>query len=306
MKRGLIRLLALVLASGIASARPLPPSPAPGTTFRDCRDCPQMVVIGPGSFLMGADGGEPGRYEGPVRPITIGYKFAVGVIPVTYAQFRRFVDETGYKAAHDCWVPRNGTYVPVPGSGWRDPALGHSPRDDEPVVCIDWRDAKAYVDWLARKTGQPYRMMSEAEWEYVARAGSTTPFFWGSDPEQACVNANLLDASASASMVVSGTPTRCSDGYPGLSPAGAFPPNRFGVRDMVGNVWTWVADCYEVPYPKAPLDGRPYLGGSCDRRSVRGASWATTVPRARVTFRGRDPVDRVSQLFGLRVARDIR
>ncbi len=303
----MIAKMAVVALCGMALAAPVQAAPKPGTTFRDGAGLPEMVVIAPGKFLMGADGGEPKRYEGPVRPVTIAHSFAIGVIPVTFAQFSAFVADSGHKAAVDCVVPRDGKYVPVKGSDWKDPVLGRAPRADDPVVCIDWRDSKAYVDWLAKKTGQPYRLLSEAEWEYVARAGRMTRFPWGDDPEGACTTSNLLDASGPKNMIVTGEPTRCSDGHPGLAPAGSYKPNAFGVRDMVGNVWTWIADCYEMPYPAAgPLDGKPYLDGACDRRSVRGASWGTTYARARPTFRGRDPVDRVSQLFGLRVARDLK
>lgn len=291
---------------GTAAAVAAPKVQPAGSVFRDCRDCSEMVVIAPGSFVMGADGGEPERYEGPPHKVTIGYRFAVGVIPVTNAQFRVFITETGHKAATNCWVPRDGTYKEAAGSSWADPAFGRPPRDDEPVVCIDWRDARAYVDWLAKKTGKPYRLLSEAEWEYVARAGTTTRFPWGDDPEQACRNSNLLDASASPKALVIGEPTKCSDGYATLAPAGSFAANGFGVRDMIGNVWTWTQDCYAMPYAAdTPTDGRPYISAACDRRSVKGASWATTYSRARPTFRGRDPEDRVSQLFGVRVARDL-
>ncbi len=279
--------------------------PKPGVTFRDCADCSQMVVVGPGRFEMGADGGEPERYEGPVHPVEIRRAFAIGVVPVTYAQFRTFVQATGHKAATDCVVPRDGSYVVAKGVDWREPGLGRKPLDTEPVVCIDWRDATAYVAWLGQKTGKPYRLLSEAEWEYAARAGAKTLYPWGQNPADACTYANLLDASASARVVVEGKQNACSDGYPTLAPVGRFAPNGFGVRDMIGNVWTWTQDCYVMPYPAEARDERAYQAGTCDRRSVRGASWATNVTRARPTFRGRDPVNRVSQLFGLRVARDL-
>ncbi|PEQ12604.1 hypothetical protein B2G71_09825 [Novosphingobium sp. PC22D] len=296
---------ATLIASGTSHAADA--APTPGTTFVDGEGLPEMVVIAPGEFDMGADGGEPGRYEGPVHHVTIDYSFAVGVTPVTYAQFAKFVDDTGYEAATGCWVPREGTYVEIEGSNWQNPAIGREPEPGEPVVCIDWNDAKAYVDWLASTTGEPYRLLSEAEWEYVARAGTMTRFTWGDDPEGACENANLLDASGPKAMIVTGEPTECSDGYPGLAPAGSFAPNAFGVRDMVGNVWTWVEDCYAMPYPEdGPTNGKPQLEKGCDRRGARGSSWGTTYSRAHPTFRGRDPVTLVSQLFGVRVARDLK
>lgn len=279
----------------------------PGETFRECPECSEMVVIPPGKFTMGADGGEPERYEGPVHAVEIKKPFAVGVIPVTNAQFRAFIQDTNYKPAEKCAVRQNGEYVRPEGTSWLNPGLGRTPADNEPVVCINWYDAKAYVDWVAKKTGAPYRLMSEAEWEYVAKAGTTTLYPWGDNPEDACKYGNLLDASANTSSLISGTPTKCSDGYPEQAPTGMFAPNAFGVRDMVGNAWTWTADCYLMPYAaNAPTDGSPYLGPEgCDRRSVRGSAWGTTVSRARPTFRGRDPMDRLSQLFGVRIARDL-
>ena len=300
--------LFLLALSGLVSAQTAsakPATPKPGTTFRDCADCSQMVVVAPGRFTMGADGGEPERYEGPVHEVTIRKGFAIGVVPVTYAQFAAFVKATGHKAATDCILPRDGTYAVAKGVGWADPALGHKPRGNDPVVCIDWRDATAYVAWIAKKTGKPYRLLSEAEWEYAARAGAKSLYPWGDNPADACRYANLLDASAAPSAVVEGKANSCSDGYATLAPVGSFAPNAFGIRDMIGNVWTWTQDCYVMPYPAAAVDERPYEAGACDRRSVRGASWATNVTRARPTFRGRDPVDRVSQLFGLRIAMDL-
>ncbi|MEC3911420.1 formylglycine-generating enzyme family protein [Sphingobium sp. CR2-8] len=305
MKILILALLAVcALAQSPVQAKTSSPS-KPGTIFRDCADCSQMVVVGPGRFTMGADGGEAGRYEGPVHDVTIRKAFAIGVVPVTYAQFAAFVKATGHKAATDCILPRSGSYAVAKGVGWADPALGRKPRAHDPVVCIDWRDATAYVAWIAKKTGKPYRLLSEAEWEYAARAGAKSLYPWGEDPADACRYANLLDASAAPSAVVEGKANSCSDGYPTLAPVGSFAPNAFGVRDMIGNVWTWTQDCYVMPYPAVAVDERPYEAGACDRRSVRGASWATNVTRARPTFRGRDPVDRVSQLFGLRIAMDL-
>lgn len=295
---------ALALANSVAPA--LPAGGAAPRQFQDCRDCPTMVRIPKGDFVMGAEAGEEGRYEGPEHAVRVARDFAIGLNPITVAQFRRFVNATGYKAATDCIVPRNGTYEKVPGADWRDPAMGRPPKDDEPVVCIDWNDAQAYVTWLAKTTRKPYRMLSEAEWEYVARAGKRTRFPWGDDPADACKNANLMDASVPASARVEGSAGACSDGYPSLAPVGQFAPNAFGVNEMVGNVWTWVQDCYAMPYPAdAPTDGSAQVKTGCDRRSVRGASWGTNVTRARPTFRGRDPVDRLSSLFSLRVARDL-
>ncbi|MBS7669075.1 formylglycine-generating enzyme family protein [Croceicoccus gelatinilyticus] len=279
---------------------------ADGATFTECTDCPEMVVVPGGTFVMGADEGEEGRYEGPPHEVTIERRFAIGIDPVTVGQFSAFVADTGYEAASDCIVPMDGTYKVVPGADWRDPQLGRPPLPNEPVVCIDFTDATAYAAWVAAKTGKPYRLLSEAEWEYTARGGLMARFPWGDDPEDACDHGNFMDASAPSEANVEGDMLGCSDGYAQLAPVGRMPANAFGVREMVGNVWTWVQDCYEMPYPAdTPTDGSAYLGGACDRHSVRGASWATNVTRARPTFRGRDPVDRTSSLFSVRLARDL-
>jgi formylglycine-generating enzyme required for sulfatase activity len=311
-----MRLLTLLTLTAAATAclsvpaQAQKPKPAKtqkaGQRFQDCRDCPQMVVIPTGKFVMGAEAGEEGRYEGPEHAVAIARSFAIARDPITVAQFRTFVTATGYKAATDCIVPRNGTYEKVPGSDWRDPAMGRPPKDDEPVVCINWNDAQAYVKWLAKTSGKPYRMLTEAEWEYVAKDRKRTRFPWGDNPADACANANLMDASVPAAQRVEGAAQTCSDGYAALAPVGKFKANSFGVNEMVGNVWTWVQDCYVMPYPKdTPTDGSAYETPACERRSVRGASWGTNVTRARPTFRGRDPVDRLSGLFSLRVARDL-
>ena len=295
--------MSLIALSLLASATV---SLADGATFTECTDCPEMVVVPGGTFIMGADEGEEGRYEGRPHEVTIERRFAIGVDPVTVAQFRVFVEDSGYEAASDCIVPMEGTYKAVPGANWQDPQLGRKPKDEEPAVCLDFKDVSAYAEWVAHRTGKPYRLLSEAEWEYVAKAGSTARFPWGDDPEKACDYGNFMDASAPAEANVEGAVAACNDGYPTLAPVGRLTPNAFGVREMVGNVWTWVQDCYVMPYPDdTPLDGSAYEASSCDRRSVRGASWATNVTRARPTFRGRDPIDRTSSLFGLRLARDL-
>ena len=130
-------------------------NPKPGAVFRDCPDCPEMVVVPPGRFTMGADGGEKDRYEGPVREVTIGYAFAAGRFELTNGQYRRFVAATGHKTAGTgCNVFFGDHVEPVPGSNWADPAYGRPIRDDEPVACLRWSDAKSYASWLAGRTGR--------------------------------------------------------------------------------------------------------------------------------------------------------
>lgn len=304
MHQQLLLLLALGLLAGCAATSGDDPAMA-GRTFRDCADCPEMVVVPPGRFMMGFDGGEPERYEGPVREVAIARPFAAGRTEVTVAQFRKFVAATGYRAARGCYAWDGKAPSLLPDADWADPGYGRPVGDEEPAICLDWRDATAYVAWLAAKTGQPYRLLTEAEWEYVAKAGSRATFPWGDDPAAGCRYANLYDESAARAIGAPIVPTPCDDGYAGVAPVGRFAPNAFGLHDMTGNAWEWVQDCYAMPYPPLPVDGTAQQTTGCDRRGVRGGSWITETSRQRPTFRGRDPEDRVSQIFGFRVAKDV-
>jgi formylglycine-generating enzyme required for sulfatase activity len=306
--RHVLPLLALATITTLAAcATPGGNGPrAAGERFRDCADCPEMVVVPAGRFTMGFDGGEPERYEGPVHAVAIVRSFAAGRTEVTVGQFRRFVAATGHRAARGCNAWDGKAPSLLPDADWADPGYGRPPRDDEPVACVDWQDAAAYVRWLATTTGQPYRLLTEAEWEYAAKAGSTASFPWGEDPAQACRHANVYDESAARDLAAPIAPAACDDGFPRVAPVGQLQANAFGLHDMTGNVWEWVQDCYAMPYPAdVPVDGSAQTRSGCDRRSVRGGSWITAVSRQRPTFRGRDPVDLVSQIFGFRVARDL-
>ena len=276
------------------------------SVFRDCSDCPEMVVIPPGRYDMGYDGGiSEERYDGPMHPVTIGYTFALGRFEITTAQFRRFVEETGHVTPNDCRIITEEGMRNTPGLSWSNPGYGRPPLDQEPVACITWPDAKAYVNWLAAKTGQPYRLPTEAEWEYVAHDRNTHIFAWGEDPDDGCVYANIYDQSG-RNPLRPNTPVNCDDGFAMASPVGSFPPNSFGLYDVIGNVWEWVEDCYVVPYSDQPTDGGAFFSDEgCTVRSVRGGCWSTRTERLRPTFRGRDEETLITQVFGLRIARDL-
>jgi formylglycine-generating enzyme required for sulfatase activity len=280
---------------------------APGAVFRDCPDCPELVVVPPGSFAMGFDGGEPERYEGPVRQIRIEYSFAAGRFEITNAQYQRFVDATGYDAAQGCNVFVSGKLEKDMSRSWADPAYGRAIKPNEPAVCLAWYHVKAYVDWLAEQTGQPYRLLSEAEWEYLAIAPPAGNLVAEGGSDQLCRYANVLDTSGKTLFTSQDAfqPVACNDGFAGVAPVGSFPANAYGLYDIVGNVWEWVADCYAMPAPAEPVDGSPQLVEGCDRRAVKGGSWGTVAARQRPQFRGRDPLSRVSQVFGFRIARDL-
>jgi formylglycine-generating enzyme required for sulfatase activity len=296
--------LALVRVDAAAAAGEM----RPGKVFKDCRDCPEMVVVPPGEFVMGRDDGEKDRYEGPVRRVKIGYSFAVGRFEVTNGQYRRFVEATGHKTAGTGCNAFFGTKVEaMANTSWADPGYGYPIRDDEPVACIRWSDAKAYVSWLAGRTGRKYRLLTEAEWEYAARAGTQGTYTWGDDPSVACRYANIHDFSAvREGPKLPYSPPACDDGFAGVAPVGRLAPNAFGLHDMIGNVWEWIEDCYQMPYGATPVDGSAQLAVGCDRRGVRGGSWRTAYERQRPAFRGRDPEALTSQIFGMRIARDLR
>ena len=241
----------------IAKAHAELPEPAPeptaGDSFKDCDDCPEMVVIPPGSFTMGSPAGEEGRddNEGPQREVSIS-SFALGKHEVTFAEW-------------DACVSAGGCTHRPEDEGWR--------RGDRPVINVNWEDAQQYVGWQSATTGQSYRLPSEAEWEYAARAGTTTRYFWGDDADAGCTFANGADETANKEnpgwSVMS-----CDDGYYRTAPAGSFRANRFGLFDMYGNVWEWVEDRWHDTYEGAPNDGSPWVGGKNSARVLRGGSWS--------------------------------
>jgi len=302
--KALVIILSLACVAGCAEQRMRVDLDA-GAVFADCADCPEMVVIPPGSFMMGHDGGvNEERYEGPPHEVTIDYSFAFGLLEITTAQFRRFVNATGYTAGTDCRMWTGETVEPVAGKDWRDPGYGRPPRDDDPAACISWYDAKAYAAWLAQQTGQAYRLPTEAEWEYVAHDGGSTAWSWGDDPDAGCEEANYYDQSAAG--LRPWDPVACDDGHRIVAPVGALEANAFGVFDVIGNVWEWVEDCHVVPYGVQPVDGSAHqVKGPCEKRGVRGGAWHSRATWQRPTFRGRDTEDFVTQVFGIRVVREL-
>ncbi len=306
-------LLAGVWAAAAACSMHGTNAAEPGDVIVDCEGCPEVVVIPPGSFTMGWDGAEPvregeiRRYEGPERVVTIAYAFAVGRFEITNQQFVDFVEATGYEMSQGCftWDGWNARFIDE--LSWRDPGYGRDPQPNEAVACVNWAEAQAYVEWLSERTGKSYRLLTEAEWEYAARAGNEADYMWREDEARACEYANVFDVSAQRRYPDAPIePARCDDGHEQVAPVGSFKPNAFGLYDMSGNVWEWVFDCHEMPYPDdAPVDGSPVITETCDRHGVKGGAWMTSVDRQRFTFRGRDPIDLNSQVFGFRVARDL-
>jgi len=252
--------LAVMLAvagEGFTQRNPVTASPA----FRDCKVCPEMVMIPAGSFTMGSPASERVPSENPQHLVTIARPFAAGKSEVTFNEWDACVRDGGCSHKPD-------------DRGWG--------RGLRPVIYVSWDDAQQYVQWLSRKTARNYRLLSEAEWEYVARAGSTTAYSHGDSiitPQQA--NYYTWQTTLVAS----------------------YAPNAFGLYDVHGNVWEWTADCWNGNYSGAPTNGDAWTSGDCSRRVFRGGSWTDYPVFLRSADRSNGPASvRLAEL-GFRVAR---
>ncbi len=255
----------------------------PGEVFRDCPQCPELVVLPAGTFKMGSPASEAERYinEGPRYWVTIAKPLVVGKYEVTFAEWDA------------CWRAGNCSHSP------RDQGWG---RDNHPVINVSWRDVQQYLAWLSRKTDKPYRLLSESEWEYAARAGTTTPFHFGDtiSTDQANYNGNHTYGSGRKGIYRERTVA-----------VGSFPANNFGLHDMHGNVREWVEDCWSGSYSAAPSDGSAWTrsgrawtrSGDCERRTLRGGSWEDVPKRLRSAVHFWNPVEDRSREVGFRVAR---
>ncbi len=268
--RHLVAVVALVLILLGAIHTPVVAAP---DVFMDCDTCPEMVVIPAGQFMMGSNVyGD----EKPMHRVTIRQHFAVGKYEVTFREWDACTADGGCKG-----------YRPE-DRGWG--------RGRRPVIYVSWNDAKAYVAWLSRKSGKPYRLPSEAEWEYAARAGTTTPFHFGStiSPDQANYNGRRTYGSGRKGVYRETT-----------VPVGSFPSNAFGLHDVHGNVWEWVEDCYNGSYAGAPSDGAAWTVGDCSQRVLRGGSWLNAPRLVRSANRNRVGTGGRLILDGFRVARTL-
>jgi formylglycine-generating enzyme required for sulfatase activity len=276
-----------------------------GQSFRDCTGyCPEMVNLPPGKFTIGSPISEVGRGtdENPQKLVTIAYALAVGKYPVTRAEFAVFVVDTDRKLG-PCEHWDGKTFAVEKGIYWSNV---FDQTDRHPVVCVSWEDSQAYVQWLSRKTGKHYRLLSEAEWEYAARAGTTTAWYWGNGDADQCRYANGADVSGKAQGVtaVAGAVT-CDDGYAYTSPVGSFLPNRFGLHDMAGDIGEWVEDCYHDTYRDVPNDGSAVE--SCmpkfkNARVMRGGAWNAIPAWLRSASRDIEVPQLRADSFGFRVA----
>lgn len=266
-----------------------------GSEFKECVDCPVMVVVPAGSFLMGSPYDEAGREsdEGPLRRVTINRRLAAGKYTVTVAEFSAFVKATGHSAGAACSTWAN-KWVETQGNNWRYPGFYQS--DNHPVVCVNWNDAQSYVDWLSKFTGKKYRLLTEAEWEYSARAGTTTPFWWGSNisTDQANYNGEYTYGAGSKGASRGRT-----------VPVDFFLANPFGLYQVHGNVFQWVEDCYTGGYHIEPADGLARRTANCTAHVLRGGAWLYPPSTLRSAYRQRAETNARIDNVGFRVARTL-
>lgn len=286
-------------SSGVAPIVPIVGSHelSPNKIFRDCPDCPEMVVIPAGTFMMGLPDSEASRekirtgqanLEKPRHRVSLS-AFAAGKYEVTRAEYEAFAQSTGTPIRDVCFTWTGQKIEKDPARHWRNP--GYRQEERHPVACTTWEDAKAYATWLGAKTGKTYRLFTEAEWEYAARAGTTTARHWGDD-----IGAGLANCKG------------CGSAWDaqGTAPVGSFRANAFGLHDMIGNLWEWTEDCWNEIYVGAPDNGQAWLSGTCDARVIRGGSWGSVPRVARASSRGRGGLAESFDYVGFRVARSLQ
>lgn len=317
-------LTAVSIAVTLASCA-LSPARAPAELTRDCPDCPELVAIPTGEFVMGAELAESKRLglpdywavrEQPRHRVVVARAFAIGKYEVTRGQFAAFARETGYSPEPGCWHFIGSEWLLDKERSWRDPKIDHG--DDYPVTCINWHDASAYLLWLSRKTGQRYRLASEAEYEYVARAGTTTAYWFGDTADEICRYVNLGDLTTLEKFgwdkielkwevmdTNHWTGTPCRDGYATMAPVRETIANPFGVHGILGNANEWVADCWNDNYEAAPaIQDARLTGADCGLRVMRGQGWSAVAAGTRPAFRQKMMATDRRFTFGFRVVRD--
>ena len=280
--------LTAVAVTALAVVPAAAQSPEVGEVFRDCEVCPEMVVVPAGSFMMGSPETEEGRYdnEGPLFQVTIESPFAVGVYEVTFDEWDACVSASG------CGGHRPEDY----GRG----------RGKRAVYRVSWHDAWLYADWLTEQTGREYRLLSEAEWEYVARAGTHTSRYWGDSDRDQCRYANGYDATGEATLGFDfQNPVGCRDRQGRSAPVGSYQPNGFGLHDVLGNLLEWVDDCWNEGYDGAPTDGSSWYSGDCSLRVHRGGDYTDISRHLRSARRTRNSPGLRHYSRGFRVARSI-
>ncbi len=274
MIRPFVFILVLAVAASAAAQAPTTPAakpasamPKPGTVFRDCPACPEMVVVPPGIFIMGSARGE--KHEKPTKPVRITKSFAIGKYEVTFDEWEACVREIGCGA-----TPSD--------HGWG--------KGRRPVMNVEFDTAQQFTRWLTKKTGHTYRLPSEAEWEYAARAGTTSEFPWGDTMEPNRANCRECGTEWSGEKT---------------APVGSFPPNAWGLHDFNGNVWEWTEDCWNPDHEGATGTARARVSGDCHFRSMRGGSWYYFARLSRSSYRFKNAAEVKSYNIGFRVVREL-
>ncbi len=254
----------------------------------DGPEYPELIVVPAGEYTMGSPASEPHRLpnEGPRHRVRIGYSLAVGKYSVTVGEYARFVADTHHDIGEACFTIEHGEYRL---RGNRDyQRVGFSQTRNGPAGCVNWFDAQAYVEWLSKKTGHAYRLLSEAEYEYLNRAGTVSAYWWGEDigtNHAVCDGCGSIWDKRQLAMV------------------GSFAPNPFGLYDTTGNNWSWLADCWNASYAGAPADGSAFSTGDCDLHVMRGGGERSPYPELRSAYRSRHWFSLRNIVVGFRVAR---
>ena len=267
-----------------------------GDSFKECDACPEMVVVPAGEFTMGAPNDEPGSmlWEWSQHRVMLARPFGIGQFAVTVNQFDSFVTETSYHFSTRC-NRSQGAYSSPERPGFSYRTAGFEQSGSHPVVCVSFDDAKAYIAWLSGKTGKSYRLPSEAEREYVTRAGTSTPFWWGATISTEDANYNGDPYNGGAKGVFRRK----------TLPVNSFAANPWGLYQVHGNVFEWLDDCHHAFYGGAPTKGQPWITPDCNGRTIRGGAWSFSPQLLRSAARsGADPAVCVDAI-GFRVARTL-
>jgi formylglycine-generating enzyme required for sulfatase activity len=270
--------------------------PGGGDRFRDCADCPQMVVAPAGAFVMGSPATEPER-EGEREtqiPVQIERPFAIGAFAVTRSEFAAFVAATNYALDQGCYFWTGTTWEERSDRSWRSP--GFAQDDGHPVTCVDLKAARDYASWLSSKTGKRYRLPSETEREYVARAGTDTPFWSGNSISTDAANYNGTMPSPLG---------RKGEWRQTTVRVDSFAPNPWGLYNVHGNVWEWTNDCWNESNNGNLQDGSFRATGDCTWRVVRGGAWNYSPSYLRSAYRYWNLPHNRSSVQGFRIARDL-
>ncbi|GAB4192961.1 MAG: formylglycine-generating enzyme family protein [Wenzhouxiangellaceae bacterium] len=277
-------------------------------SFKDCTHCPEMVVVPGGTFLFGSPLDEEGRDqdEGPAVDVALE-SFAVSRFEITLSQFQSFADATNYQSQTPCFhTGESGRWDPHLGATWQAPGFEQS--GQHPVVCVSWDDAQQYIAWINQQAdSNDYRLLTEAEWEYSAEAGSKGPYWWGEDQADFCTYTNGADQMAAERYPDWNRAGACNDHHLYTAPVGYYQQsNAFGLYDLVGNVWEWVGDCYKDHLTDDYYDHEQGMAHSCEKRVVRGGGWDYGPLYLRTSYRGAwNPAHGFTN-FGFRIAKTLK